>query len=382
MRIGLLLPSILMSKKYQDRIFAARETFVELCDGLMEKGHDVFAYASENTKTKAKLISGKKELEEGRLYSVKDIPSDLKDRLSDIRASLEYELDLTKKAITHAQENNLDVLHFFHSSFTSYFAPFTKIPTILTLNDPIFPKDTLEYSRLTDSAGLNYVTISDSQKNNYQKEFSFSSIKTIYLGLKERDFTFSQDSQDYLAFLGRYIPEKGVVDAIKASFALNMPIKMASSNNYKETAYYEKEIKPYLSSQLIEEMAYLSSVSEKSKFLSHAKALLFPIQWEEPFGMVMIESMACGTPVIAYNRGSVSEIVRDGVTGFIIDPDDEDRPGKGSFVIKKKGLDGLMEAIKKISEIDRKNCRKHVEEKFSIEKMIENYEKLYQEIIK
>jgi glycosyltransferase involved in cell wall biosynthesis len=98
-----------------------------------------------------------------------------------------------------------------------------------------------------------------------------------------------------------------------------------------------------------------------------AKALIFPIQWEEPFGLVMIESMSCGTPVVAFNRGSVSEIVKDGVTGFVVPPE--------------KGVDGLVEAIKKIDTIDRAACRKHVEEHFTVEKMVEGYEKVYEKIL-
>lgn len=95
----------------------------------------------------------------------------------------------------------------------------------------------------------------------------------------------------------------------------------------------------------------------------------------------MVESMSCGTPVIAYNHGSVAEIVKDGVTGFIIDPDDEDRPLKGSFVIKKQGVEGLVEAIKRIKEIDRRSCRKHVEENFTVERMVDGYERVYNQLI-
>ena len=98
-----------------------------------------------------------------------------------------------------------------------------------------------------------------------------------------------------------------------------------------------------------------------------AKALLFPIQWEEPFGLVMVEAMACGTPVIAYNRGSVSEIVKDGVTGFVVPPE--------------KGVAGLVEAIKKIDHIDRAACRKHVEEHFTVEKMVDGYETVYKKVL-
>ena len=122
--------------------------------------------------------------------------------------------------------------------------------------------------------------------------------------------------------------------------------------------------------------------SDLAKFYQNACAFLFPIHWEEPFGLVMIEAMACGTPVIAYNRGSVSEIVRDGVTGFIIEEEDRGNQGnRGNWVIKKTGIEGLVEAIKRIGEIDRASCRRHVEENFTMEKMVEGYEKVYKKIL-
>jgi len=120
---------------------------------------------------------------------------------------------------------------------------------------------------------------------------------------------------------------------------------------------------------------------DRAPFLGNAKALLFPILWEEPFGMVMIEAMACGTPVIAYNHGSVSEIVVDGLTGFIIDPDNEDRPNKGKWVIKKQGVEGLVEAIRRIGELNRNACRKHVEANFTVEMMVRGYELIYKKIL-
>jgi glycosyltransferase involved in cell wall biosynthesis len=123
--------------------------------------------------------------------------------------------------------------------------------------------------------------------------------------------------------------------------------------------------------------------AQKAQHLGMAKAFLFPIHWEEPFGMVMIEAMACGTPVIAYNRGSVPEIVIDGVTGFIIDPPEgDDTPYPlGQHIIKARGVDGIAQAIKRIGEIDRSACRKHVEDHFTVEKMVEGYERVYQDVL-
>ena len=127
----------------------------------------------------------------------------------------------------------------------------------------------------------------------------------------------------------------------------------------------------------------------KYDFLGNAKAFLFPIHWEEPFGLVMVEAMACGTPVVAYNRGSVPEIVKDGVTGFIVDPPEEDlnsqisnhNDQQGSWIIKKRGIEGLVEAVRRISEIDRKACKKHVEEHFTVDHMVDGYIDVYRKIL-
>ena len=158
-------------------------------------------------------------------------------------------------------------------------------------------------------------------------------------------------------------------------------LKIASDKTHFNTEFVKNKVLPYVDGDKIVHAGFFVTSMEKNNFLNKAKALMLPILWDEPFGLVMIEAMACGTPVIAYNRGSVSEIVRDGVTGFIIDPDNEDRPGKGTWVIKKQGIEGLVEAIKRIEEIDRRACRKHVEENFSVSKMVEGYEKIYNQIL-
>lgn len=203
----------------------------------------------------------------------------------------------------------------------------------------------------------------------------------IYNGIDLSTIHMVQTPQqpNYIAWLGRFAPEKGALDAISAAKQTGETITLAGFIESGKESYFKqiKDLEDGAKVRLIDKkIGHLKYV-----LLGNAKTLLFPIHWEEPFGLVMIEAMACGTPVIAYNRGSVPEIVRDGVTGFIIDPDGEDRPGKGSWVIKKQGIEGLVEAVKRIGEIDRAACRKHVEENFSVEKMVEGYEKVYQKIV-
>jgi glycosyltransferase involved in cell wall biosynthesis len=183
-------------------------------------------------------------------------------------------------------------------------------------------------------------------------------------------------------FLGRLVPEKGLHNALKAT-ELSQKKLVVSVNLPEEfgmNLYYDG-----LKKDLENDRTTVLPVVNKEKRLAlygQAEALLFPIEWEEPFGIVLIEAMACGTPVIAFNRGSVPEIIRDGVTGFIIDPDGIDRPGKGSWIIKNQGISGLAEAIGRIGELSRMSCRYHVEEKFSKKNMVRGYEQVYANLIR
>lgn len=183
----------------------------------------------------------------------------------------------------------------------------------------------------------------------------------------------------YLAWMGRFAKNKGALDAIAVAKKTNQVLTLMGIEQKSEQAYY-KEVQEEADGAMVRVIGHMLG-SGKYDFMGNAKALLFPIHWEEPFGLVMVEAMATGTPVIAYNRGSVSEILVDGVTGFIIDEDDVERPGAGTWRIKKKGIEGMEEAIQRIGEIDRAVCRKHVEKNFTIERMVDGYEKVYTSVL-
>ena len=190
-----------------------------------------------------------------------------------------------------------------------------------------------------------------------------------------KDFTFNDKSQNYLVWLGRITPKKGLIEAIKAAKLVKIPLKIAAKvdkNHLPDVEFYEKKIKPLFDGRQVQYLGEIGPV-KKNALLKNALALLNPIKWNEPFGLVMPEAMACGTPVIAFDKGSVPEIVQNGKTGFIIPATDKN----GQSNIK-----GLVDSIKKIYSIDRKKCRRQVEKKFSVEKMTDDYEKVYEKIIK
>jgi glycosyltransferase involved in cell wall biosynthesis len=185
---------------------------------------------------------------------------------------------------------------------------------------------------------------------------------TIYHGLPHDLFRFHPDAGGYLAFLGRASPEKRVDRAIEIAKRVGIPLKIAAKVDPADRRYFKREIEPLLDDPHIE---WLGEINDKDKdeFLGNAYALLFPIDWPEPFGLVVIESLACGTPVIARRRGSVPELVRHEQTGFIGDT-----------------LEAMEQAVKALDRIERAECRRDVEARFSVARMVDGYEAIYRSL--
>ncbi len=383
MRIGILTPSIYMDAAHHGgRIFAPGDLVRHLVAGLVAKGNSVHWFSAPEDSFGSTLTSGDTSLLKNNLKIrvFQDISAEILDKMSLYGTKMYYELDLVSRAYAIAQKENIDVIHNFHSFgyFAHFFQEFTGVPTLYTLHDPVPTPDMLEYWLFTRFPTHKYISISNSQRGNLGDHF----IDTVYNGIDQNKFPFDAKGGEGLVAVGRMVAVKGHDIAIAAAKEAGMPLSFATWMNdaVAQSPYYKEKIEPFVDGKNIVVNSLMQGTNLASAY-QQAKALVFPIQWEEPFGLVMIESMSCGTPVIAYNRGSVAEIVADGVTGFIIDPDDTNRPGKGTWVIKKQGIEGLVEAIKRIGEIDRAACRRHVEEKFTIEKMVEGYENVYRKVI-
>lgn len=186
---------------------------------------------------------------------------------------------------------------------------------------------------------------------------------TVYHGLPEQLLRPSYSPGMYLAFLGRLTPEKGPERAIRIARAAGMPLRMAAKVPRGETGYFKRQLEPLIDGQEIQLVGEVNDAA-KQPFLSEAAALLFPIDWPEPFGLVMIEAMACGTPVIAYRSGSVPEVIDEGVTGFVVDSEAE-----------------AIEAVKRLSRIDRRAVRRRFEERFTAKRMAQEYVHRYQDVL-
>lgn len=379
MKIGILTPSIYMyQKKFGGRIFAPGDLARGLVRGLVQLGHEVTWFSAPEESYGATLISGNLDLleKEHQIRFMQDIAAETKGEVSLFAMKMYYESDLTERAYVYAKEHHLDVMHHFHSFgyLAHFYEEMTGVPTLYTLHDPVPTTDMLEGWLFERFPKHKFISISDNQRGNLGEHF----YATVYNGIDMTKFPFSEKGGESFITVGRMSPVKGhdvAIDAVKRAGA---KLQMASWVNdaVRKSEYYIQKIAPHIDGINIVVNSLMQGQS-LGDFYGNAKALLFPIQWAEPFGLVMVEAMSCGTPVIAYNRGSVSEIVQDGVTGFIVDPDET---MTGNWIIKKKGVEGLVEAMGRIGEIDRNACRKVVEERFSTERMVEGYETVYKRL--
>lgn len=323
----------------------------EVTQGLVRRGHEVTLFASGNSQTSARLVS----VTPTDTFSDPDVGFSSRRRY--------FELALISKAYQMAEEFDLIHVGFSCGKLTLPFASFVKTPSVVTVHDelthPFFKK---LYPLYKDVDNFFFVSISDSQRKPLPE---LPWIKTVYNGVNLKDFEFREERGDYLVSLGRLSPTKGIHLAIEAARKAGVPLKIAGGDREIHPDYFEEQIAPAVDGKRVEFLGPILSKKKRSDFLKNARALLFPIQWEEPFGLVMVEAMACGTPVIAFNRGSIPEVVADGKTGFIV-----------------KTVGGMVRAIKKIDQINRRRCREWVEKSFSAEKMVDGYEEVYREILR
>ncbi|MBI4990952.1 glycosyltransferase [Candidatus Gottesmanbacteria bacterium] len=209
-----------------------------------------------------------------------------------------------------------------------------------------------------------FISISNNQRGGLPE---LNYVATVYNGIDTSEYTYVEKPRgDYLLWVGRITEKKGPLAAIEVSQKLKMPLVIAAAVDPVDRPYFEKIIKPKIDGKLITFVGELTQETLNNLY-GNSVCTLFPINWHEPFGLVMIESMACGTPVVAYNIGSVSEVIAEGKTGYVVEVE--------------TGVDGLIHAVKNISGIQRGDCRSHVVERFSKEAMVEGYEAVYQRIL-
>ena len=232
-------------------------------------------------------------------------------------------------------------------------------PTVHTLHG-IFTPDNEKL--FTYARRQPFVSISDAQR---EQRLGLNYVATVYNGIDVDSYKFyaEPDNPPYLAFLGRISPEKGTHLAIEIAKGIGLPLKIAGKVDVVDVEYYEQLIKPQIDGKQIE---YLGEANhtQKNILMGRAVATLFPITWREPFGLVMVESMASGTPVIATELGSTAEVIADGTSGFLC-----------------HSVEECIAAFERIPKIDRTACREHVVNNFSVQRMVDGYEEVYQQIL-
>jgi glycosyltransferase involved in cell wall biosynthesis len=321
------------------RFYGGTERVVaHLTDALVELGHEVTLFASGEAQTKARLVPVRDQ-------AIRLDPAPLK---SDLAAHL------TQLAEVRRRADQFDVIHFHTDMMHFPFFAGMAGKTVTTLHGRLDLKDLAGVYQRWPQFPL--VSISDDQR----RPLPWANwAATVHHGLAADLYRFQPRSQGYLAFLGRISPEKRPDRAIAIARRLGMPLKIAAKVDAADKSYFEEKIEPLLHNHLVEFIGEIGD-PQKSAFLGGADALLFPIDWPEPFGLVMIEAMACGTPVIAYASGSVPEVIEDGLTGFIVRNEDE-----------------AAAAILRLPTLDRAAIRRRFEERFSATAMARRYLDLY-----
>ncbi|MEO7932642.1 MAG: glycosyltransferase family 4 protein [Chthoniobacterales bacterium] len=317
-----------------------------LCDGLIALGHDVTLFASGDCQTRAKVHA--------------TIPKNLGEMMGDATA---YTSEYYTSAVLADALRRQDEFDIFHAHVPLAWMPLASLsrqPCLFTLHTSVHVDDLWALDRYRENP---VAAISEAQCAPIRQQIR-RELPVIHNGIDFDAYDAAFESGPYLAFLGRMSPEKNPLDAIRMAAAIDLPIVLAGiPQDHKEKRYFEEQVKPLIDGERVRWLGLVDH-PRKVELLRNAAALLFPIQWEEPFGLVIIESMACGTPVLAMNRGAVPEIIEPGVTGFT-----------GTTV------EELIELLPATMALDRRQVRHCARLRFGCEQMMENYLALYRQLI-
>ena len=340
MRVAHIAP---LYERVPPMLYGGTERIVSyLVEEQVRRGHEVTLFASGDSRSAADIVA--------------PVPRALR---LDAGHSDPLAPHVVELAQVFEQADDFDLIH----SHVDYLAfPFSRLvttPTVHTLHGRL----DLPHLRplMLHFADVPLVSISNAQRRPLE-QLELNWTATVYHGLPLDFYVPGRGDGNYVAFLGRIAREKGPGLAIAAAKAAGVRLKIAAKVDPVDRAYFESEIEPLLADPLID---YVGEIGEadKPRFLGEAMALLFPIDWPEPFGLVMIEALACGTPVVARPCGSVPEIITPGRTGFLADT-----------------LDEIVEALRSVDRLDRAQCRREAERRFGVERMVDDYDAVYESL--
>ncbi|MFA5384440.1 MAG: glycosyltransferase family 4 protein [Eubacteriales bacterium] len=321
-----------------------------LADGLVSKGHEVTVCTVADSTTKARVFNYFNQ--EMKACLDKPPSSFLNTALSHVLASY---MEVVGKGF--------DLIHDHTWKEGLCCAAFLKeVPVVHTLHGPFDEENKAFYKLFTNHPGVHFISISNNQRSSLP---GLNYLGTVYNGVKFDKYPFSPDKDDFFFYIGRFNPEKAPHLACEAARRMGAKLVLAGKvHEQAEVIYFEQFIRPYLN----EKITYIGEVGhwseEKMRMFSRGKGYLYPIQWEEPFGITMVEAMACGTPVITFKRGSAPEVVEHGVTGFVVETMEE-----------------FVAAADQAGSISPFKCRERVENLFTSQFMVDSYERLYKEVV-
>ena len=312
-----------------------------LTEELVKRGHDVTLFASGDSITKGKLESiYPRGLREGRFKDMYGINN----------------LTLLHTGWAYENQDNFDIIHDHMAPHTLPLANIALTPVVMTVHGPFTPENRKLFTTLR---GPHIVTVSQSQAYPVP---NINHAGTVYNGLAMGHYPFGAEPGKYLLYVGRISMEKGVHFAIETALQLDIPLIMAAKVEAVDRPYFHEYIEPWLSDRIrwVDEV----DEDERNKLMSGALCFLHPVTWREPFGLTLIEAMACGCPVVAFNRGAIPEIIKTGETGYVVED-----------------VETMIEAVGNIGAIDRARCRAHALKHFNAEKMADGYEAVYRKML-
>ncbi|OGH68849.1 MAG: hypothetical protein A2754_03320 [Candidatus Magasanikbacteria bacterium RIFCSPHIGHO2_01_FULL_47_8] len=339
MRIAQIAP---LAERVPPHRYGGTERIVHaLTEELVRRGHSVTLFASGDSLTSAELVS---------VYPVS---------LREARVKDLYGLNiwtLLNIGLVYERQDAFDIIHDHNGYIGLPIANIAKTPTVITTHGPF----TAENRRIFQMLHKPYiVTLSNAQMIPAP---GIHYAGTVYNGLPMLEYPFSLENDGYLLYVGRICMDKGTHYAIEVARALRLPLVIAAKLEPTDRPYFHEHVEPFLSEQI----RWVGEVTEeeRNRLMSRALCFLHPVTWREPFGLTLIEAMACGCPVVAFNHGSSGEVVVHGKTGFVVRDSEE-----------------MIEAVINIDKINRADCREHAIKNFSVEKMTDNYESIYTKIL-
>jgi glycosyltransferase involved in cell wall biosynthesis len=406
MKIALVVPHIFMHQQIlPDVIFSPGKLALDLAHGLVERGHQVTLFTPGPVErylqdTQIQNLTADLILFEQELAVRGDTYLDLlkKHPLTYISLARQVQSELVAQAYELANQGQLDVVHVWcnEEELALVNARFCKVPVVFNHHEPfnfltryraIFPK----------YPNLNWTSFSYAQRETFGLPVEqVNWVGNVYHGLPVDQYQLETNPEDYLLYMGRIIQPKGVHYAIAAAKQAGKSLKIAGKHyaGHSKDKYWQEFVEPELDGDQIEYVGFVKDVEDKQALLGKAQALLMPSTWQEPFGLVAIEAMACGTPVIGFDRGSLPELVENGTNGWVVDYQEEEKAKKNGHIVNKNwqqlqkdqffqfNLERLVSAINQINQLDRKKCRQKFVKRFELEKMANGYEALYQNLIK